>query len=74
MLHELIGRSGQGCAGDWRYFQAGKSFSINNSYTIGSDLPYFEVYLNKSLSYIFLLHDPDYYVPNTNPDISADLI
>ena len=56
------------------YFQVGKSFSINSSYTIGSDMPYFEVNLNRSLSYMFLIYDPNYYVPNTNPDMMPHVL
>ena len=48
-------------------FQAGKTFTLNNSYTVGADGPYMEILLKENYTNFILIHDPNFFVPTTNP-------
>jgi hypothetical protein len=52
---------------DIGFFQAGKTFTLNNSYTVGADGPYMEILLKENYTYFILIHDPNFFVPTTNP-------
>ena len=49
-------------------FQAGKSFSLNQSYSISADSPHLEFYLKKNRTHFVFIHDPAYFVYTINPD------
>ena len=55
-------------------FQAGKSFSLNNSYRISADSPYLEIHLKKNQTHFVFIHDPDYFLHTANPDAMPHIL
>ena len=55
-------------------FQAGKSFSLNQSYTISADSPNLEIYWKKNRTHFIFIHDPSYFVYNPNPETMPHIL
>ena len=54
--------------GDMSTFYWGKSFTLNNSYELGSDISQLiRIYLNKNLRYKIFIHDSDFFLLTMNP-------
>ena len=53
---------------DLSNFQAGRCYSLNQSYDIGTDSKIFSLSLRKSQNYTIFIHDTNYFMFTHNPD------